>query len=267
MNVSLKELMQEHDNKYIRASDVIKLIAEQTDSSPDIVIEYLTKHSCAGGFDINIYLKGLLNEYTLEGSLSECLINYMSVNIRPYTFAELEKEEEFLITYVLKDEIFNAEYIKRLNLNYANLGLSNVCKKQPCIISKELAAAKSQIADLKSQLSQAKAELADKPAGDNVKQNHLYNWQAMDKNQYPPELHLAIEIWQEYYQADAVEHITQFDSGRFNRISTKLNLSNGNLKSRIRSLLTPLESKLKSPSLIDSLREVDIIYTDKLEQD
>lgn len=131
----------------------------------------------------------------------------------------------------------------------------------------ELKGVKDELADLKGQLKQAKADLAYNPANNTIDQNHLYNWQAMDKNQYPPELHLAIEIWQEYYQADAVEHITQFDSGRFNRISTKLNLSNGNLKSRIRSLLTPLESKLKSPSLIDSLREVNIIYTDKLEQD
>ena len=130
---------------------------------------------------------------------------------------------------------------------------------------KELAAIKAQVIDLKNQLSQAKAELADKPANDNIEQEHLYNWQAMDKNQYPPELHLAIEIWIEYYQADVIEHISQFDAGRFNRIAGKFNLSNGNLKTRIRSLLTPLESKLKSPSLIDSLKEIDIIHTDKLE--
>ena len=138
--------------------------------------------------------------------------------------------------------------------------------------TKKSAALTQQLADkrileLESQLAQAKDELADKPADDNIEQDHLYNWQAMDKNQYPPELHLAIEIWIEYYQADVIEHISQFDAGRFNRIASKFNLSNGNLKSRIRSLLTPLESKLKSPSLIDSLKEIDIIHTDKLEQD
>ncbi|MBH0086652.1 hypothetical protein I6E84_10530 [Psychrobacter sp. SCQQ22] len=130
-----------------------------------------------------------------------------------------------------------------------------------------LAAAKAQIIDLENQLAQAKAELADKPAHDNTGQNHLYNWQAMDKNQYPPELHLAIEIWKEYYQADVVEHITQFDSGRFNRISTKLNLSKGNLKDRVRTLLTPLNSKTRSPELLSSLEVINIIHNDKLEQD
>ncbi len=137
----------------------------------------------------------------------------------------------------------------------------------PTITQTELESNKERIADLENQLAQAKAKLADKPAGDNFEQDHLYNWQAMDKNQYPPELHLAIEIWIEYYQADVIEHISQFDAGRFNRIANKFNLSNGNLKSRIRSLLTPLESKLKSPSLIDSLKEIDIIHTDKLDQD
>lgn len=133
--------------------------------------------------------------------------------------------------------------------------------------SSELKEARAKIADLENQLAQARAALADKPADINIEQDHLYNWQAMDKNQYPPELHLAIEIWTEYYQADVIKHITQFDAGRFNRITKKFNLSDGNLKSRVRSLLTPLESKLKSPSLIDSLKEIDIIHTDKLQQD
>lgn len=127
--------------------------------------------------------------------------------------------------------------------------------------------AEKRISELESQLAQAKAELADKPANDNTEQDHLYNWQAMDKNQYPPELHLAIEIWKEYYQADIVEHITQFDSGRFNRISTKLNLSKGNLKDRIRTLLTSLNSKTKSPELLSSLEVINIIHNDKLKQD
>lgn len=105
------------------------------------------------------------------------------------------------------------------------------------------------------------------PADDNIEQDHLYNWQAMDKNQYPPELHLAIEIWKEYYHPDAIKHISQFDAGRFNRIANDFNLSKGNLKDRVRTLLTPLNSKTRSPELLSSLEVINIIHNDKLEQD
>ncbi len=117
--------------------------------------------------------------------------------------------------------------------------------------------------DLQKRLKQQ----VDKPANDNIEQDHLYNWQAMDKNQYPPELHLAIEIWKEYYQVDVIKHISHFDAGRFNRIANDFNLRKGNLKIRIRRLLTPLNSKTKSPELLSSLEVINIIHNDKLEQD
>lgn len=115
------------------------------------------------------------------------------------------------------------------------------------------------------QLNRAEAELMDRLT--DTEQGHLYNWQAMDKNQYPPELHLAIEIWKNYYQADVVKHISQFDTGRFNKIAGELNLGRGNLRDRIRTLLTPLNSKTKSPGLLSSLEAVNIIHYDKLDQD
>lgn len=115
------------------------------------------------------------------------------------------------------------------------------------------------------QLNRAEPELMDRLT--DTEQGHLYNWQAMDKNQYPPELHLAIEIWKSYYQVDVVKHISQFDAGRFNKIASEFNLGRGNLKDRIRTLLTPLNSKTKSPELLSSLEAVNIIHYDKLEQD
>jgi archaellum component FlaC len=162
--------------------------------------------------------------------------------------------------------------LDKLSVNYKNLESDyDYCKRNFESTKKKTALtqqiAEKRISDLENQLAQAKAELADKPANDNTEQDHLYNWQAMDKNQYPPELHLAIEIWKEYYQVDAVKHISQFDAGRFNRITNEFNLSKGNLKSRIRSLLTPLNSKTKSPELLSSLEVISIIHNDKLEQD
>ena len=155
--------------------------------------------------------------------------------------------------------------VKSLNEHCTYLEQSLEQSKKKAELAKQLT--EKRILELENQLAQANAALADKPADDNTEQDHLYDWQAMDKNQYPPELHLTIEIWKEYYQADVVEHITQFDSGRFNRISTKLNLSKGNLKDRVRTLLTPLNSKTRSPELLSSLEVINIIHNDKLEQD
>ncbi|WP_201554473.1 coiled-coil domain-containing protein [Psychrobacter sp. 72-O-c] len=130
---------------------------------------------------------------------------------------------------------------------------------------------KIEIDDLKEQLKEVNAgndqlsQQVDKLA--DTAQDHLYDWQEMDKNQYPPELHLTIEVWKEYYQADVIKHITQFDTSKFNKIATGHKLINGNLKDRIRTLLTPLDRKTKAPQLMKSLKVIDLIHTDKLEQD
>ncbi len=92
----------------------------------------------------------------------------------------------------------------------------------------------------------------------------LYNWETMNVSQYPPELHLAIEVWKRYYKVSDVEYTTQFNTGKFNRITKELNLKNGNLKDRIRSILTPLQSKKTSLDLLTTLRDVDVLYNDKM---
>ena len=93
----------------------------------------------------------------------------------------------------------------------------------------------------------------------------LYNWKAMGKNQYPPELHLAIEVWKKYYKANDIEDITQFNTDKFDRITGELNLNDsGNLKNRIKTILTPLKSKKTALELLATLRGIDIIYNDKM---
>ena len=124
-----------------------------------------------------------------------------------------------------------------------------------------LSAANDKIKQQEQDINRLKNQLADQV------DKRFYNWQAMDKNQYPPELHLAMEIWKEYYQVADIGFITQFNTGKFNKITNSLKLKDGNLKERMRTLLTPLERKLKAPPLMESLKVIDFIYTDKLEQD
>lgn len=92
----------------------------------------------------------------------------------------------------------------------------------------------------------------------------LYNWETMNVSQYPPELHLATEVWKRYYKSNNTEDVTQFNTGKFNRITGELNLKDGKLKSRIRSILTPLKSKKTSTDLLATLRDIDILYNSKM---
>ena len=196
--------------------------------------EKLSEHLSNLGYELD----DLIAEQEQSGSISEDCeeVSYeLDEQISDYKNRIIELEQE----------------IAEANTTNHNLTMSSVAYSEHKTYEQK-------INNLNEQLKEQAGKPVDK---------HLYNWQAMDKNQYPPELHLAMVIWKEYYQADVIKHITQFDSGRFNRICTKLNISKGNLKDRIRTLLTPLESKLKSPSLIESFKVIDTIHTDKLEQD
>ncbi len=130
---------------------------------------------------------------------------------------------------------------------------------------KELTTANAKIKQQEQDIDKLNEQLnhqADIPAD-----QHLYNWRTMDQYTYPPELHLAIEIWKEYYQPDDIGNSIQFNTGKFNRIASDLMLKDGNLKDRMRTLLTSLDSKLKAPTLIESFKTIDIILTNKLEQE
>lgn len=98
-----------------------------------------------------------------------------------------------------------------------------------------------------------------------INNSDMYDWQNMSKYTYPPELHLAIEVWERYYQADKANETNLFNAARFNKISTDLHLQEGNLKKRIRTILTPLLSKTKSEDLIQNFKDINTIHIDKLD--
>lgn len=133
--VSLTKLMKDDDGKYIAVNEFVELIANQTNDHPDIVIEYLVKYSFAKGNDIAIYLKGFFNEYSSEWTLSELLANDTEKDLRPYTLSELKAESDFIRSYFLKKEIFNAKYIKALKLNYDILNLPRIDTEQQRLVS------------------------------------------------------------------------------------------------------------------------------------
>lgn len=98
--------------------------------------------------------------------------------------------------------------------------------------------------DIKKLNNQLK-EQADKPTD-----KHLYDWQAMNQYNYPPELHLAILIWEKSYILNEISnrHITDH-SQRFKIIGEKIGLDKaihgGALISRLSKITNPQINKQK----------------------
>ena len=117
--VSLVDLIKKEDDEYISVNAFIKLVSNHTKDSNDLVIEYIGKFCLSDRHDnINVYIKNSGNGYTSELYITHLISKPGKTDRhRFYTMSELEKNDEFLKSYFLKDEIFNASFIKSLNLN------------------------------------------------------------------------------------------------------------------------------------------------------
>ena len=81
----------------------------------------------------------------------------------------------------------------------------------------------------------------------------------------PPELHLAMQLWQAYYEYDFPKNVTEF-SDRLSIVARQLGIAtSGNLYDRLKTLLNPLNQKQSSPALLDILKAIPAIDTDKLD--
>ena len=117
--VSLVDLIKKEDDKYISVSAFIKLVSNHTKDSDDLVIEYLGKFCLSDHHDnISVYTKKSGNWYSSEYYITYLISKRDEIdNFRFHTMSELEKSDKFPTSYFLKDDIFNASFIKSLNLN------------------------------------------------------------------------------------------------------------------------------------------------------
>lgn len=117
--VSLVDLIKKEDDEYISVNAFIKLVSNHTKDSDNLVIEYIGKFCLSDRHDnIIVYIKNSGNGYTSELYITHLISKPGKTDShRFYTMSELEKNDEFLKSYFLKDEIFNASFIKSLNLN------------------------------------------------------------------------------------------------------------------------------------------------------
>jgi len=124
---------------------------------------------------------------------------------------------------------------------------------------------KAENEQLKRRIAELEQQLHEVQSNQRIAQlqSLSYDWENMSENIYPPELHLALLIWEEYCNSEGVQYITQFDSSRFNAIAARMGLPDGNLRSRIRTIITNFRGKAKSPELISQLTNLQDIYSGK----
>lgn len=119
--------------------------------------------------------------------------------------------------------------------------------------------AQAEIDELKEQLSKASAELA---AAKTTTTDQPLDWQNMSEHIYPPELHLAMMIWQRIYLDNELKnnHLN-YHTDKFKVIANRMNLDpNSTLGKRIAMIINTAYSKNQQASLADPLRAIEQLH-------
>jgi hypothetical protein len=117
------------------------------------------------------------------------------------------------------------------------------------------------IAELESEIEQLKIQLSkktDTPPNTDL----MPDWQGMDENIYPPELHLALMIWQRIYQDNELmsKHLNAH-SDKLKVIAKDIGLDpKSSLGKRITTAINSASSKNNQNSLADPLRNIKGLY-------
>lgn len=131
------------------------------------------------------------------------------------------------------------------------------CKKE----SNNKGVTHQRIIELENEIKKLKEELEKKIAKPSYA-DIMPNWKNMDETIYPPELHLAMIIWQRIYQNNELEG-KHFDghSSKFKAIANDINLDPKSLLSkRIKTTINPAISKNNQKKLADPLRAIKGLY-------
>lgn len=117
------------------------------------------------------------------------------------------------------------------------------------------------IAELEKQLSKVSAELA---AAKIATTAQPLDWQSIGKNEniYPPELHLALMIWQRIYLDNELKnnHLN-YHTDKFKVIANRMNLDpNSTLGKRIAMIINTAYSKNQQALLADPLRAIEQLH-------
>jgi hypothetical protein len=133
-------------------------------------------------------------------------------------------------------------------------------KEQPQT-SQRIAELESEVADLKEQLEKANAALV---AAKDTATAQPIDWESIGKDDrvYPPELHLALMIWQRIYLDNELKnnHLSHH-SDKFKVIASRMNLKPKTaLYERVKMIINTAYSKNQQAKLADPLRAIEQLY-------
>jgi len=117
----------------------------------------------------------------------------------------------------------------------------------------------AEIDELKEQLNKANAELVTAKTATTAQP---FDWQNMSEHIYPPELHLAIMIWQRIYVDNELKekHIPSHN-GKASAIARKIGLNpKSTLFNRVAMIINTAKSKNEQASLAEPLRAIEQLY-------
>lgn len=134
----------------------------------------------------------------------------------------------------------------------------NDLKKQIQQLTADQDQAQTTIAELKEQLNIANTTLTNTKS---VSIAQSFDWQNMSEHIYPPELHLALMVWQRIYWDNELKdsHITSHN-GKFEAIAKKVNLNpKSTLGKRVKMVINTAHTKKKQSELAEQLQAIEHI--------
>ena len=252
--ISLAELSKTdpvfNNDLYIRVDNLIELIFNHSINNKDEVITYLVQGLIDSSILVHIYTKTVGYQ-----DINQDFFDFLTdEKLEAYKFCELV--EEFTITnyYLPRGELAEIKYIKALDIkslsDFNCNGLPNHIAEQnndELDISKAHLSYVKTIQELKEENNKLKKQLAQ----NNTEVSLKYDWQSMKSYIYPPELHIAIIMWEKMYASDELisQHLTRH-SDRFRNVAKKMGLTEDSvpvaLIDRLRTVTTPEDKKQSS---------------------
>lgn len=116
----------------------------------------------------------------------------------------------------------------------------------------------AEVNKLKNQLKKINDHRTEVPTRDHVLE---FDWYNLDRAVYPPELHLALVLWQQMYQNNKIQN-THHNShnSRFEVVAKSLGLNpKGSLGNRLNTVTNPVRSKMGQYALAKQLWDIKIL--------